>query len=278
VLGSVNLAENAEITVEVNPESTTSGFLRALREAGVNRLSVGVQSLFDDELLLLGRLHSADKAIETLKAAKAAGFRNISADLMLALPGQTQARIAEEITKLAELGVSHISAYLLKIESDTPFGANTPENLPDDDRTADLYLFAVSELEKYGFLQYEISNFAKPGFSSRHNTAYWLCREYIGIGPGAHSYFDGKRFAVTRDLGAFLRADCQPTYITDENPGGEAERIMLALRLTDRGIPYTEKCDKFIAAGLMKRLGGNAVLTPEGCLVSNLIIGELAQI
>jgi oxygen-independent coproporphyrinogen-3 oxidase len=278
MLEHLEFAENAEVTVEVNPDSTTPEFLHNLREAGVNRLSVGVQSLFDDDLKTLGRLHNTDKAIQTLKAAKSAGFNNISADLMIALPGQTEARIAEAIAQLADLSVNHISAYLLKIENGTPFFSNTPADLPDDERTADLYLFTVSELEKHGFAQYEISNFAKPGFKSRHNTAYWLCREYIGIGPGAHSYFGGKRFAAERDLDAFIRSENQPTYITDENPGGEAERIMLALRLTDTGIHYTSACDKFIKAGLMKRLGENAALTPEGCLVSNLIIGELAQL
>jgi oxygen-independent coproporphyrinogen-3 oxidase len=275
ILGCIKTSENAEITIEVNPDSTTPEFLRSLREAGVNRLSVGVQSLFDDDLKILGRLHNAEKAVETIKEAKAANFKNISADLMLALPNQTEAHIAEEIEQLQNLGVNHISAYLLKIENGTPFFSNTPADLPDDDAAADLYLFAVSELQKHGFAQYEISNFAKPGFKSRHNCAYWLCREYIGIGPGAHSYVDGKRFAVPRDIDAFIRSEIQPTYVTDENPGGEAERIMLALRLTDVGIAYTPACDKFLVAGLMKRKGENAALTPEGCLVSNLIIGEI---
>jgi oxygen-independent coproporphyrinogen-3 oxidase len=278
MLGCIELGGNAEVTVEVNPESTTPEFLQGLREAGVNRLSVGVQSLFDDDLKILGRLHNADKAVKTLEAAKAVGFWSISADLMLALPNQTKERVAEEIKILDDLGVNHISAYLLKIENGTPFAVNTPADLPDDDRAADLYLFAVSELEKYGFEQYEISNFAKPGCGSWHNSIYWLCGEYFGFGAGAHSYYGGKRYAVPRDIDAFIKAERQPTYITDENPGTESERIMLALRLTDTGIPYTPACDKFIEAGLMKRLGDNAALTPKGCLVSNLIIGELADI
>jgi oxygen-independent coproporphyrinogen-3 oxidase len=278
MLGCIELAGNAEVTVEVNPDSTTPEFLQGLREAGVNRLSVGVQSLFDDDLKILGRLHNAEKAIDTIKAAKAWGFRSISADLMLALPNQTKERVAEEIKILDKLGVNHISAYLLKIENGTPFAVNTPADLPDDDFTADLYLFAVSELEKYGFAQYEISNFAKEGCKSWHNSIYWKCGQYFGFGPGAHSYYGGKRYAVPRDIDAFINAERQPTYITDENPGSESERIMLALRLTDTGIPYTPACDKFIAAGLMKRIRGNAALTPEGCLVSNSIIGELADI
>jgi oxygen-independent coproporphyrinogen-3 oxidase len=278
MLGLIELGGNAEVTVEVNPDSATSKFLCSLRKAGVNRLSVGVQSLFDDDLKILGRLHNAEKAIDTIKKAKAAGFPYISADLMLALPNQTKERVAEEIKILDKLGVNHISAYLLKIENGTPFSLNTPADLPDDDFTADLYLFAVSKLEKYGFAQYEISNFAKEGCKSWHNSIYWKCGQYFGIGPGAHSYYGGKRYAVPRDIEAFIKAERQPIYITDENPGTESERIMLALRLTDTGIPYTPACDKFIAAGLMKRIQGNAALTPEGCLVSNSIIGDLADI
>ncbi|MDR0992156.1 MAG: radical SAM family heme chaperone HemW [Ruminococcus sp.] len=274
MLRCIKTAENAEITVEVNPESATPDFLQKLFEVGVNRLSVGVQSLFDDELKILGRLHNSEKAAETINFAKAAGFENITADLILAVPSQTEERIAEEISRLAELGAVHLSAYLLKIEKGTPFSENTPESLPDDDRAADLYLYAVEEAEKHGFLQYEISNFAKPGFESRHNTLYWECAEYIGIGTAAHSYFCGKRFAVPRDIEAFIAAEKQPTYITDENPGSEEEKIMLALRLTEKGIPYTEKADKFIKAGLMRKIGDNAALTPKGCLVSNLIIGD----
>jgi oxygen-independent coproporphyrinogen-3 oxidase len=277
ILRCVKTTKDAEITAEVNPDSASPEFLEALIKTGVNRLSIGVQSLFDDDLTVLGRLHSAEKAIDTIKIAKTAGFQNISADLMLALPNQTNECIAEEIRLLDELGVNHISAYLLKIENGTPFAMNNPVGLPDDDRTADLYLFAVSELEKYGFLQYEISNFAKPGYHSRHNIKYWECREYIGIGTAAHSYYGGKRFAVPRDIDAFINAETQPTYITDEHPGGAAEKIMLALRLTARGIPYSGACDKFIAAGLMKRVGEGAALTPAGCLVSNLIIGELSS-
>jgi oxygen-independent coproporphyrinogen-3 oxidase len=280
MLRFINFAENAEITAEVNPDSATPEFLRGLREAGVNRLSVGVQSLFGDDLITLGRLHNAEKAVQTLKDAKAAGFINISADLMLALPNQTKERVSEEIKRLSELDITHISAYLLKIEDGTPFSAvykNAPALLPDDDASADLYLFAVSELEKYGFSQYEISNFAKSDCKSRHNSLYWECAEYIGIGAAAHSYYGGKRFAVPRDIDAFINAESQPVYITDENPGGEEERLMLGIRLTDKGIPYRPECDKFIAAGLMKKIGENAALTPKGCLVSNLIIGELTS-
>jgi oxygen-independent coproporphyrinogen-3 oxidase len=278
MLSAVEFSENAEITAEVNPDSATPDFLKKLRESGVNRLSIGVQSLFDDDLKTLGRLHNAESAEKTLIAAKAAGFENISADLMIALPNQTEARIEEEITRLSELGASHISAYLLKVEKDTPFYTvynSTSGCLPYDDRTADLYLSAVSKLEKLGFLQYEISNFAKPGYESRHNTKYWECAAYIGIGPAAHSYFGGKRYAVPRDIKAFIAAKSQPVYITDENPGGAEEKVMLALRLTQKGIPFTPHAEKFIRAGLMKKVGGNVMLTPAGCLVSNGIIAEI---
>lgn len=164
------LSADAEITLEANPATVTPEQLRELRHAGINRLSLGVQSLSDVQLKRLGRLHTAQEAVETVYAAAEAGFRNLSCDLMLALPEQTADELEQTIFRLVQLPITHVSAYLLKVEQGTPFAVqHVAECCPDDDTAADLYLQAVEQLGAAGFLQYEISNFAKAGFESRHN-------------------------------------------------------------------------------------------------------------
>ncbi|MDR0947315.1 MAG: radical SAM family heme chaperone HemW [Ruminococcus sp.] len=281
ILRCADLAADCEITLECNPNSAAEEIFKSFAETGINRISIGVQSLCDETLLTLGRLHNAETAVKTLMAAVKI-FKNVSADLMIGLPGQTVYDIQTSIKTFAEIGLNHISIYMLKIEADTPFYKNPPEDLPDEDRVAELYLETVKTAEENGFCQYEISNFAKPGYESKHNTKYWECNEYIGIGPSAHSYYGGKRFAVKRDLGDFLNAPVQNTYITDENPGSADERIMLNLRLTQTGIKtapaLTEKILPFIKAGFLKTDNERLTLTPQGCLVSNPIIGEIISI
>lgn len=279
--------KQAEITVEGNPARDLSGFLEAVRAAGANRLSIGLQSANEAELRLLGRRHTARQAEQTVRAAQRAGFSNISLDLMLAVPGQTKQSIAESVAFCAAAGVQHVSAYLLKIEPHTAFAKNQSAlALPDDDEAGDFYLFACEELEKRGFLQYEISNFAKPGFESRHNLKYWRCEEYLGLGPAAHSFLGGKRFYYERNLRQFL-AGCDP--VQDGEGGGFEEYAMLALRLAEglteagclarfgRGVPEKLRAAarRYEAAGLVKTGGGAVRLTPKGFLVSNTLIAEL---
>ena len=280
ILSCVNLTDGAEITVEANPCLCLPETLEALRESGVNRLSIGVQSLDEGELSSLGRRHSAAQAEKAVLAAARAGFDDISADIMLAVPRQTRVSLSRTIARLAELPLTHISAYLLKIEPSTPFGVSPPET-PDEDETAELYLRAVSELTAHGFEQYEISNFAKKGFESRHNLKYWRRDEYLGIGAAAHSFCGGKRFAVPRDAGAFIAAEEQPTEITDGAPDETQERIMLGLRLAE-GIPAElwkprEKRLRFIPREYYEIKDGRLALTPRGFLLSNEIIAILTE-
>ena len=157
----------AEVTLEANPETVTEESLRGFREAGVNRISFGVQSARDTQLRTLGRPHTARQARAAFAAARRAGFENISGDIMLALPHYTQAEFDETLELIEEGGATHISAYLLKIEPDSAFGRTPPEGLPTGDEAADFYLYAVEQLEHHGYRQYEISNFARPGFQSR---------------------------------------------------------------------------------------------------------------
>lgn len=284
ILAAADIADSAEITVEANPCMATPAVLSALKEAGVNRLSFGVQSMNGDELIFLGRRHTVKQAEDAVTNAHNAGFENISADMMIGLPGQDEDKIKHTADALSELGVTHISAYILKIEENTPFALNRPE-IPDDDRVAELYLRTCEMLEKPGFKQYEISNFAKSGYECRHNLKYWRCEEYLGIGAAAHSNLDGRRFSVARDIEAFVSDDFQKEETTDDAPGGWEEYAMLKLRLTE-GITYDEatrfgKRDELIEKAeklpraLVKVSDRGVNLTSEGFIVSNSVIAEL---
>lgn len=276
------LGEGSEITLEANPAATMGDTLEALREAGFNRISFGVQSLEDGELTALGRLHSAAEARQAILDAAAAGFRDISADLMLGIPGQTGESLAATLGGLCALPVNHISAYLLKIEEGTPFWAQKSAlSLPGEDAAADRYLECVEGLEARGFAQYEISNFAREGRVARHNLNYWQCGEYLGIGPAAHSHLRGGRFYFPRDLAGFLAAEAPfALTVADGDGGGEEERLLLGLRLTGGidGAPYPallQKAAELAGHGLVRVAGSNVALTVEGFLLSNAVIGAL---
>ena len=178
-----SLASGAEITLEANPTFVDRAFFEAVRQAGFTRLSMGLQSANEDELRFLGRAHSPQEVVQAVENARAAGFANISLDLMLGLPGGSQEKLKKSIAFAASLEVEHISSYILKVEPGTPFAARGVQ-LPSDDDTADQYLFAVEELARRGYAQYEISNFARPGRESRHNLLYWRGEEYLGFGMG----------------------------------------------------------------------------------------------
>ncbi len=276
ILAAADFTKNAEITVECNPDSADKPGLEFLKKSGANRLSFGVQSLSIEELSALGRTHHPERAKAMIRHASGLGFENISADLMLGIPRQTEQSLSRTIKELCELPITHISAYILKIEPNTVFGKKPPK-LPDEDAQAALYLQAVKQLAANGFMQYEISNFARPGYESRHNLKYWRCEEYIGIGPAAHSFFGGKRYAVPRSLARFLENEIQPEEVTDDAPVKEEERIMLGLRLTE-GIPLTSELSERLAQipkHLYQIRNDRLSLTPEGFLVSNEIISLL---
>ncbi len=275
--------EEPEITLECNPADDIFDTLKAAREAGVNRLSIGVQSGIDRELSALGRRHTAADAVRTVMDARAAGFDNISLDLMIGLPGSTTDTVSESISFVCGLDPQHVSVYILKIEEGTPFAKNGVIS-PSDEEVEKQYLFTVKSLEERGFLQYEISNFAKVGFESRHNKKYWNCEEYLGIGPAAHSFINGRRFYYPRDIGRFMEG-CQT--VPDGSGGDANEYIMLRLRLSE-GIIFEEykkrfgdfPKDKIKKAELLARHGlitlkkDGFCLTKKGFLLSNSVIGE----
>ena len=270
--------------MEANPDSVSLDKLKGYLAAGVNRISFGVQSFDDGELRLLGRLHDGEQARAAIKNARSAGFENISADLMLGLPFQDTRTVERNISELCELGVDHISAYMLKIEEGTPLSRNEElcEASADDELSSEIYLHAVDMLNKAGFFQYEISNFAKKGFECRHNLKYWRCEDYIGIGAGAHSCYGGKRFSVPCDLDSFIQRDTQEIIVTDDSPCGEEEKMMLALRLSEGysaencSEGFWREAELFERHGLLNISGEVVSLTPKGMLVSNEIICRLA--
>lgn len=285
---SFRITDDAEITVEVNPSSTDCLDFESLRQAGFNRLSIGLQSANENELKRLGRRHSVDDARNTVESAKAAGFDNISLDVMLAIPEQTSESLRRTMAFCADCGVQHISSYILKIEQGTRFYAEKDKlPLTEEDAQAALYEEAADILESRGYRQYEISNFAKKGFESRHNLKYWHDEEYLGLGPSAHSFIDGKRFYYDNSFDDFYAGK-----ITEEGSGGdEEEYIMLALRLTEGLVfsRYEERyrkkiSDRMLQAARSLEKNGFVRLTPsslsltvKGFLVSNSVIAYLIQ-
>ena len=281
------LTEDAEITCEANPRSSMEELLQTLAAVGVNRMSFGLQSSNEEELLLLGRRHTAEQARRAVEAARRAGISNLSLDLMLCLPGQTVERVRRSIDFCLELEVPHVSAYMLKVEAATPFAAQGLEaRMPDEEIQRSLYLEACRRLENGGLRQYEISNFARPGAECRHNLTYWDDGEYLGVGAGAHSFLDGRRFYYERDAAGF----CLGQGPVDDGPGGDfTEYAMLRLRLCeglreegvrrrfDHAIPegLRRRAQRLAVAGLAEVDSHGVRLTRDGFLVSNAAIGML---
>lgn len=281
------LAPDAEITLEANPADDLRETLETAAANGVNRLSFGVQSAVAAELSALGRRHTNADVLRSVADAKAAGITNFSLDLMLGIPHQTEESLAETLDFFYSLAPTHISSYLLKIEPNTPFGrAKESLSLPAEETVADGYLAAVESLAAHGYEQYEISNFAKKGYASRHNLTYWTLGEYLGLGPAAHSLMAGKRFYFPRDRVAFENGN-EP--ISDGDGNTPAEYVLLSLRLTagmnentldkDYGVKltdaYEEFCERLTAAGYATHGGGILALTPTGFLLQNPILTEL---
>ena len=286
IKGMFTVDENTEITIEVNPTSSDSLDYSVLKEYGLNRLSVGMQSAVESEMKLLGRTHTREDVINTVRKAQKSGISNISLDLIIGVPTQTKASLKESMDFCASLGVKHISAYILKIEKGTKFHKIKDSlNLPNEDIQAEQYLFVSQYLEKLGYKQYEISNYSLNGYESRHNNKYWRCMEYIGIGPSAHSFYNGERFYYGRSFEDFYSGK----KFSDGKGGTEEEFIMLNLRLK-RGLIFREfeekfghkisdsffkKAELFRKAGYITIDKEKASLTTEGYLVSNAIISEL---
>ncbi|MCD8005879.1 MAG: radical SAM family heme chaperone HemW [Oscillospiraceae bacterium] len=288
ISSSFNLSPASEITMEANPSSVTLDSLSGYYRAGVNRLSFGIQSLNDNELKALGRLHDARTALKAVDMAREAGFENISCDLMIGTPYQTISSLLESCWQLTSIGIPHISCYMLKIEDDTPYDCDEIRcSVADEDAICDMYLALCDELRTVGYERYEISNFAKSGLRSRHNMKYWTGEDYLGFGPSAHSFFQGKRFYVPSNLKSYIASETQPELIEDSAPDQLEEYIMLSLRLSDGmslervedlggdSQAVLQKSRQFTASGFATITDNRITLTDKGALVSNSIIFEL---
>ena len=285
-----HVTENAEITLEANPSSLANlpERLGLFRSLGVNRLSLGVQSMQKNELEALGRRHSPLDVENTVKAARSVGFDNISLDLMVRIPHQTIETLEDTLEKAIALLPDHLSLYTLSIEEKTVFGVRHKRgdslSLASEDTEEDMWDKVCDTLSRHGFEHYEVSNFARDGRRSRHNLKYWRAEEYVGIGAAAHSYLDGERFYSPSSIDAFLdnplrRDGIQKLTSSDK----ELEYVMLSLRLSD-GIDFNKisptseffsLADKLCKAGLATLSDSSISLTERGWRVSNSIIEEI---
>jgi oxygen-independent coproporphyrinogen-3 oxidase len=289
-----DLDEGAEITLETNPETSTRARMEQFREAGVNRISFGVQSFRQAELERLGRLHSAERARDAVKEARAAGFDNISLDLMMWLPQQTTGDWRESVDALIDVGPEHASLYLLELYPNAPLKeemARAGWSLAPDEDAAEMYLWSLDRLDRAGYDQYEISNVARDERQSRHNLKYWRDGEWLGFGCGAHSTRAGARWKNVSATGEYISrvVSGQPVAIERRQLSQVEhleEALFTGLRLTEgidiaaAGAKYGVDVwarfggalEPFVAQGLLRRDGGRVRLTREGMLVANEIM------
>lgn len=292
-VSGMNISQDCEYTVECNPGTADKEKLKVMRNAGVNRLSFGLQSADEKELRALGRIHTFEDFLESLSLAKEEGFLNINADLMSSIPYQTTESYSKTLKTVAGLGLSHISAYSLIVEPGTEFfNKYTPGEYPlcseDDER--EMYYLTKSILGEYGYSRYEISNYAKEGKESIHNTGYWTGREYLGLGLGASSYINGTRFKNTSVTEKYLAspADCREDAEILSKEDMMAEFMFLGLRMM-KGVSEAEFENRFFRKvddvygeiiskqqkrGLIVRDGKRIFLTERGIDISNIVMSE----
>ncbi len=292
VRSKFTLTEDCEITTECNPAMIDKDGFTQLLKGGFNRISVGVQSADDRLLKKLGRIHSFDDAKRCIKDAKEAGFKNVSTDLMFALPDQSLEDWRDTLLKVTALDAEHISCYSLKVEEGTPF-ANMKLNIADDEESRRMYDFCVDFLNERGYLRYEVSNFAKSGFESRHNGKYWCCEDFVGFGPGAYSCEGDKRYSNILDTTEYIdRIKRGQAVVSEviplENDSKMSEFVFLGLRM-DKGIDtdefekrfsvsiydvFADEIEKNLKRGTMIKEGNRLKLAPEFVYVSNAILAD----
>lgn len=288
-----NFSENAEKTIEVNPNDITSEYADGLMRAGFNRISIGAQSFDDNILNIIGRRHSKSEIYRAVEILKRSGFDNISLDLIYGLPEQDIEKFKYDLNEVINLDVQHVSLYGLKIDEGCYFYNDMPQNLPDDDLQADMYLLACEVLKGAGFNHYEVSNFSKTGRESRHNSNYWMCGEYYGFGLSAHGYVDGVRYSNVKELEEYLDSPTSHEYgkfLTEKEK--LEEKIFLGFRLTqgldiqainfEFNIDFEEKykkvLDKYLKTSHIEKTDKGYKLsdnkTNNGFLLSNIILSD----
>lgn len=286
------LSDDLEFTSEANPATLDMAKLQAMKEAGINRLSIGMQSALDCELAALGRVHSARDAVQAVELARAAGFRNVNLDLMFGIPSQTAESFLFSLDTALSLSPEHLSVYSLQVEEGTPFyerRATLP--LPDEEEEDKMATLLYRKTEAAGYRRYEISNFARAGYECRHNLRYWRLLDYRGFGVSAHSLIAGRRFFNGEDLSLYLRDPLSAEYEEELLSAAtrEFEYVMLGLRTADGisdaafaeafGEPFSEKYSvqiaPFLARNLMAKQDGRCYFSEEGMALSNGILREI---
>ncbi|MBQ8344513.1 MAG: radical SAM family heme chaperone HemW [Clostridia bacterium] len=296
---SLNISPNAEISVEVNPGTVTEEIARVYKENGVNRVSIGLQSVNDSELKMLGRIHTLSEFKESYRILRDMGIDNINIDIMYALPDQKTEDFIKTLDQVVEFKPEHISAYCLKIEENTPFYKMRDSLiLPNEDEQYKMYLTLCEALEKSGYEQYEISNFSKKGHRCVHNLKYWLSKEYVAFGPSAHSYIDGVRYSYKDSINEYIEAveggslPIKELESTSELTREEKmdEYVMLCMRLSD-GVSIEEfearfgesfknrykKLEMYVKNGYVTEKNGTFAFTPKGFFVSNYILSDILE-
>ncbi|MBQ2897642.1 MAG: oxygen-independent coproporphyrinogen III oxidase [Clostridia bacterium] len=289
-----DLAEKTEFTIECNPKTASLKSFKLLKSLGVNRLSIGVQSLDDKILKTLGRSHNVKDFLECYAAAKIAGFENINFDLMFAVPNQTQKSLEKTVKTAVKFEPTHISAYGLQLEENTYFYENKDTlSFPSDEQNRKMYDFLISYLEQNGYFQYEISNFAKKGFECKHNLKYWDLTEYVGVGLGASSFYQGVRYQNPEKLDRYFEFANSFVPLWEQNPKQTendliSEFMFLGLRL-NKGVSnsdfmskfdksmfdiYKDIVDKNIKAGLLNRERDRIFLSKKGFDFANTVMSD----
>lgn len=290
IISNFNISKNTEITMELNPEYINKKYLTELKKIGINRLSIGCQS-FDNEILkLIGRKHTSKDVEFAVKTAQDFGFDNISLDFIYGLPTQNIDNFLKDLDIAIKLNIQHISLYGLKIEKGCYFYKNPPQNIADEDIQADMYLGAISKLSD--FEHYEISNFAKKDFYSRHNLNYWNNENYYGFGLSAHGYVENVRYANNADIKKYIKNPLtEKTKHTLSNQERLEEEIFLGFRrMTGINIQninkkfniefdkkYSDILSKYLKSGHIKKTNEGYCLTNNGILVSNIILSEFLE-
>lgn len=292
ILSNFNISPNTEVTFEINPDDANSNYLKELFSLGINRLSFGAQS-FDDKILkYIGRRHSSKDILKAIENSRKSGFDNISLDLIYGLPFQTMDILQNDLEVAISTEIKHVSTYGLKIESPSYFYKNPPESLPDDDLQADMYLGVNIFLENIGFKRYEISNFAKKGFESKHNLNYWNNSEYYGFGASAHGYLDGIRYSNSNEIKDYIAnpLNRKTEHMVTKQEQLE-EEIFLGLRREiginikeinqkfniDFDTKYSEILKKYIPKYLVPTENGYK-FTLCGVLLSNNILADFIDV
>lgn len=278
-----SLSEDAEITIEANPGTVDSEKLYSWKQAGINRISFGLQSADDQELRCLGRIHTWETFLQNYRLARACGFSNLNVDLMSALPGQTVAQWKRTMEQVTKLEPEHISAYSLIVEEGTPFYetyANHPELLPSEDEEREMYYETKAFLASRGYERYEVSNYAKPGYECRHNLSYWNRTDYLGLGLGASSLLGNVRKTNQTELSEYLKGNFEGEEERLTSKAAMEEYFFLGLRKmegvkwTDYRPQYEKIVNKLLGEGLLEESGDQIRLTEYGIDVSNYVLSE----